>query len=381
MENKKGIKMTKKLLQEELNKFLSDDKVKSLQKYIKNIKEEENSKFNIFKVLKLDNHEIRHSNFLAWLLNPKENHNLGDKFLKRFLEKANIDISNVDTTSMNIKTEVCTNEQRRIDLLLYTNDFVCVIENKYGSDEHGGQCQDYKKFIEKYSKFKDYSNQKYVCLDLELPKVEQLTKALNCYNLITYKEVYYILLDLLKSMNQNDNATQSIKQYATILKEKYTIMDEKTKEQCQNLYAEYGTIFDTMLEYQENLLYIDIHKTMKKFLEKYNSEYADADNEDIKAKKIGYVDNRYKQSGIRFVPKNIYDENKKYSANKTTKYPVFFALEYNKKLSLRIVFVDNKENWHTQKTVQINFAQQENKIIDEIYKESNNLIDELKKLI
>lgn len=372
--------MTKKLLQEELNKFLSDDKVKSLQKYIKNIKEEENSKFNIFKVLKLDNHEIRHSNFLAWLLNPNENHNLGDKFLKRFLEEVNIDTSNIDTTSMNIKTEVCTNEQRRIDLLLYTNDFVCVIENKYGSDEHGGQCQDYKKFIEKYSKFKDYNNQKYIFLDINLPTEEQLTKALNCYNPITYKEVYYILLDLLKSMNQNDNATQSIKQYATILKEKYTIMDEKTKEQCQNLYAEYGTIFDTMLEYQENL-YIDIHKTMKKFLEKYNSEYVNVDNEDIKAKGIGYVDKTHKQSGIRFVPKNVYDENKEYSANKTTIYPVFFALEYNKKLSLRIVFVDNRENWHTEKAVQINFAQQENKIIDEIYKESNNLIDELKNLI
>lgn len=28
-------------------------------------------KFNIFNALKLDNTEIRHSNFLAWLMNPK----------------------------------------------------------------------------------------------------------------------------------------------------------------------------------------------------------------------------------------------------------------------------------------------------------------------
>ena len=39
-------------------------------------------KFNIFDVLKISRTEIRHSNMLGWLLDPNENHGLGDKFLK-----------------------------------------------------------------------------------------------------------------------------------------------------------------------------------------------------------------------------------------------------------------------------------------------------------
>ena len=69
---------------------------------------------NIFKVLKIDNYEIRHSNFLAWLLNPKENHKLKDTFLKGFLKEvltANkvkgqlIDIEKLNFSNVRIKRE------------------------------------------------------------------------------------------------------------------------------------------------------------------------------------------------------------------------------------------------------------------------------------
>ena len=32
--------------------------------------------FNVLKILRMENYEIRHSNILAWLLDPKENHHL-----------------------------------------------------------------------------------------------------------------------------------------------------------------------------------------------------------------------------------------------------------------------------------------------------------------
>lgn len=40
------------------------------------------SGFNMFETLGLVNAEIRHSNMLAWLMSPKENHGLDDVFLK-----------------------------------------------------------------------------------------------------------------------------------------------------------------------------------------------------------------------------------------------------------------------------------------------------------
>lgn len=43
--------------------------------------------FNLFNVLKISRTEIRHSNMLAWLMDPNENHGLGDAFLKGVLQK------------------------------------------------------------------------------------------------------------------------------------------------------------------------------------------------------------------------------------------------------------------------------------------------------
>ena len=43
-------------------------------------------KFNLFDVLKVARNEIRHSNMLSWLLDPRENHGIGDAFLKGVLQ-------------------------------------------------------------------------------------------------------------------------------------------------------------------------------------------------------------------------------------------------------------------------------------------------------
>lgn len=43
-------------------------------------------RFNLFDVLKISRMEIRHSNMLAWLLNPNENHGMGDAFLKAIVQ-------------------------------------------------------------------------------------------------------------------------------------------------------------------------------------------------------------------------------------------------------------------------------------------------------
>ena len=41
--------------------------------------------FKTFKVLKLENYEIRHSNMFAWLLDPYENHGLQDYVIRNVL--------------------------------------------------------------------------------------------------------------------------------------------------------------------------------------------------------------------------------------------------------------------------------------------------------
>ena len=43
--------------------------------------------FNIFEAVGAVRQEVRHSDFLAFLLNPQQNHGLSDEFLACFLQK------------------------------------------------------------------------------------------------------------------------------------------------------------------------------------------------------------------------------------------------------------------------------------------------------
>lgn len=231
-----GIK-EKELLQQ----FFQDKRVKKLQQTISELRKNENEKFNIFKILKLDKYEIRHSNFLAWLLNPKGSHNLGDTFFKQFLQVAlNENVEDINTSDIRIETEYPANVEntsRRIDILLYSatnSDFVCVIENKYGSEEHTGQCQAYKTFIEEYSQFRNYSRKIYIFLDLNVPTDEQLDKKLQGYKPITYRDIFNILSEIQQNLRQYSYASETVKQYTEIIKENYTMIDKEIKKTISN---------------------------------------------------------------------------------------------------------------------------------------------------
>ena len=124
-----------------------NEQISELKSFIYNNKELEKleaivDKFNIFSSLGIINQEIRHSNFLAWLLDPKETHNLSDYFTTSFLKLATnndtnenpelniIDIDTLDLTSLQVYRE-----WNNIDVLLVDDDkkVVCIIENKVNS--------------------------------------------------------------------------------------------------------------------------------------------------------------------------------------------------------------------------------------------------------
>ena len=110
------------------------------------------NKPNIFEILKISKTEIRHSNFLYWLLNPKGSHGLGDVFLKRILreifssEKV-IDIDQIEVNKLDLSDIQIRREWKNIDLLLIFDDIVICIENKIFSKEHSNQLQRYKEIV------------------------------------------------------------------------------------------------------------------------------------------------------------------------------------------------------------------------------------------
>ena len=113
--------------------------------------------FNIFEAIGATRQELRHSDFLAFLLDPQETHGLGDGFLRSMLLAsmneldAPIDPTLAETISTgNLAATRVRREWQNIDILLVntTEHLVVIIENKIGSDEHSGQLGRYYKTVQ-----------------------------------------------------------------------------------------------------------------------------------------------------------------------------------------------------------------------------------------
>lgn len=100
--------------------------------------------FNLFDILKITNVEIRHSNILAWLLDPNENHGLGDSFIQSFITKV---IKKCDRDKYNVFELLLQDfysyqvhrESNYMDIVLLSPDgkVVVIIENKIWAGESG----------------------------------------------------------------------------------------------------------------------------------------------------------------------------------------------------------------------------------------------------
>lgn len=131
-----------------------ENDIKELKKFLLDIDcldqlSEWTSKFNIFDVLKITKNEIRHSNMLAWLLNPNENHGFGEEVIRRFIHFA---VSNgldddvaFDILLKDFEDFEVYRELNNIDILAVSNNskIVLCIENKVFTGEHDDQLNRY----------------------------------------------------------------------------------------------------------------------------------------------------------------------------------------------------------------------------------------------
>ncbi|MBX3388000.1 MAG: PD-(D/E)XK nuclease family protein [Phycisphaeraceae bacterium] len=125
--------------------------------------EEHLGRFNIFDALRIEHAEIRHSNFLAWLLNPSESHGQGTLFLKAvlmdLLRQSPADrrpISAVELDSVELRDIEIRREWKSIDLLVISHDpkFIVAIENKIYAGEHSSQLSRYEQAVR--TEFNDF---------------------------------------------------------------------------------------------------------------------------------------------------------------------------------------------------------------------------------
>lgn len=236
--------------------------------------EVEVNQFNPFKVLDITHHEIRHSNVLAWLINPQKNHNLGDKVLKKIILRVLHNPENEDSIPDEIRIKDVQvgdfvdaeiyREWRNIDLLMRSesNKFILLVENKIRSRESRGQLEKYLQtcseiFSDKYKVLPVFltlggispSSEKYCILD---------------YN--TIHDIVQFVSNLYRermAIEVNNFIQYYLKTLGGLL-----AMDDEIKKLCLAIYKEHKDVIDKIYEIGHQ---IDIDHAINEFKKEYSS--------------------------------------------------------------------------------------------------------------
>ena len=206
--------------------------------------------FNLFDLLRITNIEIRHSNILAWIFDPNENHGLGDSFIKYFITKV---VSKCDNTKYDNLFDLLLQdfysyqvyrESNYMDIVLDSREEkkAVIIENKIWSEESSGQLN---KYLDKSKiEYKDYQ----VLYVFLTPNGREASDSDNWIE-ISYGEIIDSLERSIKGMNLRNEVRLVIHNYIdivrkNIMKEK----DEKLVRICNEIYNKHRTALRLIFE-------------------------------------------------------------------------------------------------------------------------------------
>ncbi|WP_334014688.1 PDDEXK-like family protein [Alteromonas sp. S167] len=205
---------------------------------------------NIFKALSIVRAEIRHSSFLAFLLDPSQSHGLDDKFLKKvlrdiFLSEKVSTRTSFDVDYMGTNNAKIYKEWKNIDILIELDDDVIVIENKVDAKDSKNQLKLYRTRVN--NSFPD-KNKHFIYLT---PFGEDPLDASESeyYTNYSYEAITSILEAIITI--SGDRVTPKyrylIQDYISSVRRE-VIMNDQLNEMALKLYYAHKEAFDFILE-------------------------------------------------------------------------------------------------------------------------------------
>lgn len=213
------------------------------------------SQFNIFEAVGAVRQEVRHSDFLAFLLNPQATHGLGDVFLKKLLQKSlsvshsyTKSISPIDFDIWSLDAAVVQREWHHIDILITdeTNKLVVIVENKVDSSEHSDQLNRYWRDGQQ-----QYPGWSIIGLYLS---PEGQTASHTDYVSIDY-EVICSLVETLAANRASTLGTDVrtlMLHYAQMLR-RHIVNDSDIAQLCRRIYFKHQKALDLIYEHRPDL--------------------------------------------------------------------------------------------------------------------------------
>jgi hypothetical protein len=272
----------------------SSDSRKVLERFIVNNKDLEEleakiARFNIFEAIGMVRQEIKHSNFIHFLLNPSEKHQLRDLFLKKlltsvFLDAEDVPLDPLEIAISNFNDAEVRREWKNIDLLIYSpsNRLVCTIENKVDSSEGFNQLKKYEEVIER--EFSD-CQKVFIFLTKEGDSASKAGWLSLSYS--TLADVTEVICDERKSSIHADIYV-SMRHYIDLLR-RHIVSQSDIAELCRKIYKQHRQAIDLIYEHRPDLR-SDIEEFLGQLIEQSSQD-----------KNIEKDDSN--QRHIRFVPK------------------------------------------------------------------------------
>jgi hypothetical protein len=211
--------------------------------------------FNIFEAIGATHVELRHSDFLAFLLNPEQPHGLGDDFVKRLLQKSLGDASSNDVPITPIDLDIwdldgleVRREWRNIDLLLLDEDhnMAVIIENKIKSGEHSNQLHRYWKIVQnRFPNFRTWAL--YLTPEGDQPSHEE-------YDPISYTMIAELVENLLQTRQSTlgPDVYTLMEHYAQMLR-RHIVTESEIAQLCRRIYRKHQRALDMIYEYRPDL--------------------------------------------------------------------------------------------------------------------------------
>lgn len=216
-------------------------------------------RFNIFEAVGAVRGELRHSNFLAFLMSPHASHGLGSEPLQRILRSMleqcpsevrpigslNIAVGDLDGADVR-------REEHNIDILIELKEFelVVAIENKVDSSAGDGQLKRYASVINSH-----FPNYRHLLVFLTPDGTEPREEGWTAYG---YTTLATTIDSLLKARTPPPGETALVLKHYTEMLRRHIVEDEKLKELAMQLYLRHRDaldfIFECRADGQENLL-------------------------------------------------------------------------------------------------------------------------------
>lgn len=215
--------------------------------------------FNIFDIANIGADEVTICRVIYELINPKGSHYQGDSYLKLFVKYVlKMDFNERDYESVRVHREYVISNNRRIDLVIETEDKIIPIEVKIYAGDQQKQCYDY------YQKAIN-SNVFYLTLDGHTPSDESAKGLKSIYKdkkeVIGYEKVRQISFEneviiwITKCLEQQ--ATIRISPIREILLQLLAVIRKLTNQMEVGKDMEIGNILSSTKENMKSAIEIE----------------------------------------------------------------------------------------------------------------------------